>query len=390
MKKVFVLIYTWIVSLSLAALMIYGALEYYNITQNREQSFIASVDTYIKTHLVPSALQRGERVIPQPVASEFLQDVFLLRPQIMEMRLYNHNTELVSLVSRFSENPQGLKHRAEVLNNLIFYKNTSYFFQLEGSKYELQMLIPILSQDDVQKALGFSSVLLGTFALGALILLLTPEDKRKKIRKASSFSEEKKFSDPEMDISMEEDYPIPTLYSSTEPQAQQFEEIEVPRTKENDKLFSKTGLSHLWFLLPRLDDELSRCGSFSLDLSLGLLDGSELMDNNTRSKVAQKVIEHFVYKDMCFEGEDNRIWIMLPNQNLEMALKNMEKFLAAISASSLPSLSAGVASRSGRLMSGQRLCDECIQALEKAKVGMDRVVGFYADKEKFRSHLANN
>jgi hypothetical protein len=102
-----------------------------------------------------------------------------------------------------------------------------------------------------------------------------------------------------------------------------------------------------------------------LDLSVVVFDSSELRERDIRLKVAREVIDFFTYKDMCFEGMGNRIWVMIPSQRLEIALRTVEEFLAQLSAASLPSLYAGVASRSGRLMSGERLAEEAEKALRE-------------------------
>jgi hypothetical protein len=292
----------------------------------------------------------------------------------------------------------------------VFYRTVEFDFPKEGQNYRLEAYSPVINEDEYLFFLRITGISLGALLLITLILLLIPNREATDPQYQSKESRVEERQDSLRASKLESTGPV-SSYQPPPPrssagsgmnstQQAQAESASTQRAQDSpskgiwqssesqDKLYAPTGLSHSWFMIPRMDNELSRAGSFSLDLSVVVFDSAELQERDLRFKVAHKIIDFFTYKDMCFEGMGNRIWVMIPSQRLEIALRTVEEFLAELSSASLPSLYAGVASRSGRLMSGEGLAEEAEKALEKAIGSMDRVVGFKADPDRYRNFLA--
>ena len=153
-------------------------------------------------------------------------------------------------------------------------------------------------------------------------------------------------------------------------------------------LFSpESGLGWGSFLSTRLDFELERASGQNQDLALILLTAKEgSVDGKTWG---QKVRVAFPSADMNFEYEGG-VAILLPGQNLEQALRVARAFVEDTD-STLDGVKihAGVAARTGRLLSASTLLAEAQSALRRSLSGTVRVLGLKTDPERYRDYLAS-
>jgi hypothetical protein len=160
-------------------------------------------------------------------------------------------------------------------------------------------------------------------------------------------------------------------------------------------LFSPhSGLGWEAYLENRLNFELRRAASFDQDLVLILFTSPQLRkENPIYRKAAESIVDYFTFQDLTFEFKDNGFSIILPNTELDEAIKKMEFFLKKLSSldfESTPMFSVGLSSRNGRLLSAQRLIHEATKAIEKAQgYKKTKIVGFRSDPVKYRKYIAS-
>jgi hypothetical protein len=413
MKKIVTIVFAWVASLGLIGLSLFLGMEYTKLSAQASQDLKSDLQALGDFDL-DRALSETTLTL-NPAESELIMNAFLDRnPQVLELRLSipramaldtrsegsdintpqseENNDYLVNISLLGGESDTQRTQAKQDIDPLgVFYRSSEVSFVKEGKTYFLSAYAPVISEEEYLLFLRISGITLIGLGLVILILLMIPNsaDTDPQFRKVETQEAHPRKRTPGNETPSSDD---PSHFTSSVHSRLETAE-EKPSSKwkaseSQDKLYASSGLSHSWFMIPRMDNELSRAGSFSLDLSVVVFDSSELRERDIRLKVAREVIDFFTYKDMCFEGMGNRIWVMIPSQRLEIALRTVEEFLAQLSAASLPSLYAGVASRSGRLMSGERLAEEAEKALEKATGSMDRVVGFKADPDRYRNFLA--
>ncbi|MEI8093184.1 MAG: hypothetical protein WCG80_03140 [Spirochaetales bacterium] len=160
---------------------------------------------------------------------------------------------------------------------------------------------------------------------------------------------------------------------------------------EGPSLTADSGLGWSHFFADRLGGELDRCAADNQDLTVLLFGGAELASESTYGAVAQEVRAYFPSVDLDFETREKApgIAVVLPNRSLEKGLSEAQAFLQRVERT-LPQvkLRAGVAARTGRLVSAKTLTDEATSALGRAMTGATRVVGLKTDPDRYREHLA--
>ena len=152
-------------------------------------------------------------------------------------------------------------------------------------------------------------------------------------------------------------------------------------------LFSPdSGLGWESFLITRLDFELERSSTQNQDLSLVLL---SVKDGKILPKAWGKVVrEAFPLRDLDFEAEDGAA-LILPSRTLEQALKAAKAFVEQCDNTLGIVVHAGVAARSGRLLSADTLLAEAASARRRSLAGSIRVLGLKTDPDRYREHLAS-
>ena len=160
---------------------------------------------------------------------------------------------------------------------------------------------------------------------------------------------------------------------------------------------SDSGLGWEAYLRERLGAELRRSASFEQDLSLLIttLDGAHRGEEEF-NLFASQVRDFFSFKDMAFLFGDGGAALILPNIDVDHALRMSEELLKKLQfmfQSRLTGDGAGIriglTSRAGRLVDADRLIGEAMAATDKARNdGGARIMAFRPDPEKFRAYLA--
>ncbi|TFG84197.1 MAG: hypothetical protein E4H20_03850 [Spirochaetales bacterium] len=159
-----------------------------------------------------------------------------------------------------------------------------------------------------------------------------------------------------------------------------------------------TGLCWESYLRERLDSELKRSASFEQDLSLFIAS----WDNTERGKedfsiFAKTIQDFFSFKDLSFEFGDSGLAVVLPNMDIDHAIRMSEELLKKLTFllqgktgnMNYLELFMGLSSRSGRLVEADRMVSESMAALRKAREERDtHIMAFRPDPEKFRAFLA--
>lgn len=160
-----------------------------------------------------------------------------------------------------------------------------------------------------------------------------------------------------------------------------FEEVESP------SLFSpQTTLGWQSFLETRLEHELQRCAAQNLDLALVLFAIKE--GEVAPEEWGRAIREAFPSVDLDFEYEGGAA-VVLPGETLEQALRAARAFIETSDRGGI-TVHAGVASRTGRLISAQTLLGEAASARRRSLAGTVRALGLKTDPERYREHLSQH
>ena len=183
--------------------------------------------------------------------------------------------------------------------------------------------------------------------------------------------------------------------SLNEPEKHQYN---TARDQNKLNLFSpRTGLVWQQNLSQRLKFEINRTASFNQDMVLSYISIDQYKKlksfEKIRVDIAQIILDIFPFQDLAFEYGENCYAVILPDQNLNEGIKNMEIFLKKIMQSvfmdQTVSVSIGLSSRNGRLLNENILMKETEIALEKAiEAGGYRIVAFKSDPDKYRKTLS--
>ena len=153
---------------------------------------------------------------------------------------------------------------------------------------------------------------------------------------------------------------------------------------EPGTLFSPvTGLSYRDHLERRLELELERAAFNDQDLSCLLVRFPDSTGKEAEAEDARAVLDTFKFEDLCFEYAASTCCVILPNCELNQAIKQAERFAAARSGRVL----VGLSSRSGRLVEASRVLTETSRSLEHAATSKGGIVGFRPDPRKYRQFV---
>jgi diguanylate cyclase (GGDEF)-like protein len=163
-------------------------------------------------------------------------------------------------------------------------------------------------------------------------------------------------------------------------------------------LFSpRTGLGWGDHLNRRLQFEINRTASANQDLVLTFIK-IDNYENLSRGEsiyrsIAKIILDNFPFQDLAFEHGEDSYAVILPDMELHTGIKEMELFQKKIARSMLQdqlvTVSIGLSSRNGRLLSEKTLINEAEKALEKAvEAGRNKIVAFRSDPEKYRKVLS--
>ncbi|MCL2272261.1 MAG: hypothetical protein FWC19_05595 [Treponema sp.] len=145
----------------------------------------------------------------------------------------------------------------------------------------------------------------------------------------------------------------------------------------------------------RLESELHRCSSTEKDLTLIIMELTDITNDSMYKRAAEDAASFFSSRDLLFENGQYGISVILTGVDLDTAVSRAEKFQQRIagkfphSRKSKPVLCIGLSSRAGRLLKAERLMFESAQALERAKRdAKSSIIAFKSDPEKYRAFIA--
>ncbi len=165
---------------------------------------------------------------------------------------------------------------------------------------------------------------------------------------------------------------------------------------ENDLYSENSGFVKNEFLQSCLKNELEKCGSCELDLTLILIKINGLIyTDDAVSNIKTTLLNFFQFKEQIFEYLNEGFAVICPNVSIENAENICEKLLYNlkndVKESGLNEISIGLSSRANRVISSERLINEAHEALLKAEEDSDsKIIGFHIDIQKYREFLREN
>ncbi len=159
-----------------------------------------------------------------------------------------------------------------------------------------------------------------------------------------------------------------------------------PRAHGRSLASPVTGLVWAEHLPPRLKAEIGRAAAADQDLSfarivLDLPPGSPGAAA-AAAEVARQLSSSFPVADLLFESGPGSFSVILPDQDLDLAVRNLEALRAGVASAAAArcTVSVGVSARGGRLIEENTLLVEAEIASSRAtREGGNQVVGFRAD-----------
>jgi hypothetical protein len=175
-----------------------------------------------------------------------------------------------------------------------------------------------------------------------------------------------------------------------------FTDSETESTDPKGLYSSRSGLGWENYTRDRLNSELHRCSSAENDLTLLLMEFTDISEEKTYRQAAEETVSFFTSRDLIFEHGEKGVTVILPGTGFEAAFALSEKFYQRIinrfPQSYMPAygLCIGLSSRSGRLLNTERLMFEAGEALKKAKSdSKTSIIAFKSDPEKYRAFIAS-
>jgi GGDEF domain-containing protein len=288
--------------------------------------------------------------------------------------------------------------------NIILDSNT--FFEsdftapLQIPKHEdiiISSIYNIVTRGEFYQVLRDSGIAFAVLVLIVVVFLIVTPKKKSVQRGPSPTGSNPVEEAPSVDTFVETSVDASVDASTEIPKKKPKVKNTPTETNQNGSkgLFSPhSGLGWEAYLENRLNFELRRAASFDQDLVLILFTSPQLRkENPIYRKAAESIVDYFTFQDLTFEFKDNGFSIILPNTELDEAIKKMEFFLKKLSSldfESTPMFSVGLSSRNGRLLSAQRLIHEATKAIEKAQsYKKTKIVGFRSDPVKYRKYIAS-
>ena len=218
---------------------------------------------------------------------------------------------------------------------------------------------------------------------------LNPEDK--KIEDSQTENEEK-----EIPASLP-DYESPMIIESSDAKenndAENAPDSDSSESNPSGLFNPVTGLGWESYLDTRLENEINRAISSEIDISVFIINIPNLERESEESKkVSEYLSLQFQFKDLLFEYKNDCIVAIKISMNLDEALNFADKIHADISQIlEQKQCYIGISTRSIRIVSGERLFNEALAAVEHAKNEEDSpIIAFRVDVEKYRQFLEQN
>lgn len=166
--------------------------------------------------------------------------------------------------------------------------------------------------------------------------------------------------------------------------------------QDNGALYSPvTGIVYETYLKDRLASELERASRDVQDVSLMLIRIKYLdRTDYVMHSIIETIKNAYIYKDMIFEFGTDGIAVVLPNTDIENALKSAENIYEAIrkiltKAGYTNLIGIGITVKSSRLVEKERFIEEAETACRKALQETTKpIVAFNPNPEKFRDFIS--
>ena len=163
---------------------------------------------------------------------------------------------------------------------------------------------------------------------------------------------------------------------------------------ENDPagLFNpESGIGWESYLMTRLNNEIDRATASEIDLALFVF---KLENINKKSESFKNVCNYlgiqFQFKDLLFEYKDDYIVAIKISMGVDEAIPLADKLHSDIcNILNATNCRIGISSRSIRMVSGERLLLEALQAIEHSD-SQSPVIAFRVDSEKYRQLMEKN
>ena len=218
---------------------------------------------------------------------------------------------------------------------------------------------------------------------------LNPEDKNNEDSQTENEEKEIPASLP--------DYESPMIIESSDVKENN-DAVNAPASDSSESnpsgLFNPvTGLGWESYLDTRLENEINRAISSEIDISVFIINIPNLERESEESKkVSEYLSLQFQFKDLLFEYKNDCIVAIKISMNLDEALNFADKIHADISQIlEQKQCYIGISTRSIRIVSGERLFNEALAAVEHAKNEEDSpIIAFRVDVEKYRQFLEQN
>ena len=224
---------------------------------------------------------------------------------------------------------------------------------------------------------------------------ISQEEIQEKTEVSKEDSEKEKAFEASIDLETEnQKNSYKTLYEST---ILPYEENNITFSQNENDLYSEnSGFVKNEFLQSCLKNELEKCGSCELDLTLILIKINGLIyTDEAVSNIKTTLLNFFQFKEQIFEYLNEGFAVICPNVSIENAENLCEKLLLNLknnlNESGLNEISIGLSSRADRVISSERLINEAHEALLKAEEDPDsKIIGFHIDIQKYREFLREN
>lgn len=212
-----------------------------------------------------------------------------------------------------------------------------------------------------------------------------PYEDSQELEKMTENNEPEKNSEPAQENTRQESVSLP------------FQESTVDFVNENKNIYSeKTPFIRQEFLISRLNNEITKSGSFELDLSLFLIKIPELDGNSELiEKISNTLLGIFQFREFIFEYGTDGFAVIKPDLDINKAEEEADGIYKAIreeiSGFGLKDCFIGISSTASRLISSDRLLTESQKALEHAESDKESsIIGFHVDLDKYRNFIKNS
>ncbi|MCQ2573691.1 MAG: GGDEF domain-containing protein [Treponema sp.] len=214
--------------------------------------------------------------------------------------------------------------------------------------------------------------------------------------------EETEVTEEEKEVTEEEKEEVCIEKTAIEPINEKAIELPVEDFKPSDNensnpngLFSDvSGFGWESYLTTRLENELVRASSSEFDLCLFIIQLKDIArDSEEMKKSSDVILSYFQFKDMIFEYKDDCYAAIKTNTTIDEAIIQADSLYSDLmnAVGDKGKCYIGISSKTIRLIGADRLLKEADAALEHAKEDPDApIIAFRANAEKYMDYIDHN